>query len=298
MGYKPLAVCLAVLLAVLPLGSLAETAKGNATVSPAHANVFATFAQKGENTPGITYTVQDLYYDGYLLQFSITQAPNGPGYTVYNDVLNDGEITEEMLAIRNSGSTPLGSYCELTAMSADGHEVGSTLVSNGSQVGNAAVRTYGFCFQPGAEQPQARVVVSYGVMETPGQVLGGIQIQTLTIPVQTPAVTRSVPVRRTDGEPLSLEEVFIAETDQVAGIYAFYPLDPKYPNNCPLRFVEPADTELAVGGSDGERQPQTRGYLYHAIAKTGTLDTIPIEDLRLNRTFQIDLTQGTATEIR
>ncbi len=298
MGYKMLAVCLAILLAILPLCSLAEGATGSTSAVPDATNVFATFTQKGEKTPGITYTVQDLYFDGYLLQFSISQAPNGPGYTVYNDVLNDGEITEEMLAIRNSGSTPLGSYCELTAIGADGQEVGSTLVSNGSQVGNAAVRTYGFCFQPGAEQPQARVVVSYGVMETPGQVLGGIQTQSLTVPVQTPVVTRSVLVHRTDGEPLSLEEVFIAETEQVAGIYAFYPLNPKYPNNCPLRFADTADAELAVGGSDGERQPQTRGYLYHAIVKTGALDTIAIEDLRLNRIFQIDLANGTATEVQ
>lgn len=298
MGYKMLAVCLAVLLAFLPLYSLAEGTAGGTGAAPDAANIFAAFTQKGENTPGITYTVQDLYYDGYLLQFSISQAPNGPGYTVYNDVLNDGEMTEEILAIRNAGSIPLGSYCELTALGPDGQEVGSTLISNGSQVGNTAVRTYGFCFQPGAEQPQVRVVVSYGVMETPGQVLGGIQTQSLTIPVQTPAVTRSIRVHRTEGKPLRLEEVFIAETDQVAGIYAFYPLDPKYPNNCPLRFTDTADAELAVGESGGERQPQTRGYLYHAIAKTGALDTIAIEDLLLNQTFQIDLTNGTATEVQ
>lgn len=298
MGYKTLAACLAALLAFLPLGSLAENTAGNASVCPTHANVFATFAQEGENTPGITYTVQDLYFDGYLLRFTLTQAPNGPGYTVYNDVLSNGEITGEMLAIRNSGSVPLGSYCELTALGTDGQEVGSTLISEGSQVGNAAMRTYSFCFQPGAAPQPLRVVISYGVMETPGQVLGGMQTQTLTIPVQTPAVIRSVRVHRDAGEPLSLEEVFIAETDQVAGIYAFYPLDAKYASNCPLRFVEPADSDLAVGGSDGERYPQTRGYLYHAIVKTGALDTIAIEDLRLNQTFQIDLAQGTATAIR
>jgi hypothetical protein len=160
---------------------------------------YVSVSQSGEKTAGVTFTVHDVYYDGHLLMYSVTTAPNEKGYTAYNDVLSDDQSSTRADIAAKTGSIPLGAYCEGIVYTEDGKEVGIDVgkfeFDTGRNEGSTYVRDFGFSFLPDEAPNELRVILTLGVMETPGQVIGDMELLELKIPLKTPAVKRVLPNR-------------------------------------------------------------------------------------------------------
>ena len=291
MRKKLIAVCLSV---ALVAAALAGSAESIPAASQASANVFATFTQSGEQTAGVTYTVHDLYFDGYSLMLTITQSLNEPGYGVYSDVLGDDDIADITWEIRQAGDLPLGSYCEIELYDDDGKAINSPMAGEETRAGVSSSRTYCYRFLPDDAQETVRIQVCYGIMEKPGALTGEMGSIDLTASVQERAKTQTVQMMDNAGKPAYVDEVFIAQTEGIAGIYLFYTRNVAGACICPVAFVNGADEELsATPYSDDTGDPlHNRGFTYHAIRATKPLETLRVLDLHSDQQYLIDLTSG------
>ena len=113
---------------------------------------------------------------GYLLIVPITMTPNDPGVTVYEDVLGDYDTSYEIEEITRAGSKPLGAYCDIQLYDANGQEVGSLMTGTGERLGTAYSMTFIFHFLPNNIPTALHVKVICGVMETPGQTVGDLEV--------------------------------------------------------------------------------------------------------------------------
>ena len=247
-------------------------------------SIWMTVTGRGEKTAGVTLSVQDVYYDGYQLLLSVAMEPNEEGYYIYNDVLGDYEVTED-----RDGLKPLGVYCESYARETGEERWNDPPRGAGHADGAGYVRTDSYRFLPGDMHGDIEVSIVYGVMETPGHPVGGeMAMETMRIDVPLVERAETTSVKVVDEESLlpGVEEVFVAQTDEVAGVYIFSRGDHS------IGFE--TEDDLGSVSSDARPLEDERSYIYQAMRKNGPLETVRVIDYsNKGQVFEIDLRDGT-----
>ena len=247
----------------------------------------------GIETSGITFTADDVYFDGYLLIVPITMTPNDPGVTVYEDVLGDYEIEEAL----QDGSKALGAYCDVALYDADGQRVGSPMQGSGEPIGSAYKMTFIFHFLPNNIPEELHVKVICGVMETPGQTVDDLEALDFIVTSQQEVHTQSIKLTENEDTQPYVDEVFIAQAENVANLYVFFTGGMEEPYWGPIAF---ADTESEIPDTPyvGYDEKRDMMYIYHAIQTTDLPATLRIDGVRWYREYLISLENGTVTKTK
>lgn len=87
----------------------------------------------------MTWTIENLYFDGRLLALDVLASPSDARYSACNDVLGDYADFTEADDARAEGFIPLGFYCEADIWADSVPETGSVLGS-GERKGSEAMR--------------------------------------------------------------------------------------------------------------------------------------------------------------
>lgn len=95
-------------LAALPLTLLLVVCGG----ASAEANDKPAFSQSGTQGVSMTWTIENLYFDGRLLALDVLVSPSDARYSACIDVLGDYADFTEADDARAEGFIPLGFYCE------------------------------------------------------------------------------------------------------------------------------------------------------------------------------------------
>ena len=108
-------------LAALPLTLLLVVCGG----ASAKANDKPAFSQSGTQGVSMTWTIENLYFDGRLLALDVLASPSDARYSACNDVLGDYADFTEADDARAEGFVPLGFYCEADIWADSVPETGS-----------------------------------------------------------------------------------------------------------------------------------------------------------------------------
>lgn len=259
-------------------------------------DVFASQTVAGEETGGATFTVHDVYFDGYLLLLNTTLSPNAEGEGVYCgegyfDTMRfpDSGDREEVEA---QGLIPVRAHFGVFARTADGAVLEANH-SEGVASGRGREMTSSFVLAPDKPQDAMSASVSIGVVEDPKTwVSAGSQTLALTVPVTERAQTRVVPLTVRDEALAALHSVLIAETEKIANVYIYYTGDA-----CPVGVPHVQTVELgSVYATTGYDGTLGMSYLHFAVRKDGPLETVSVIGDG-SRTCDIDLNDGTV-EVR
>ena len=125
------------------------------------------FSQSGTQGVSMTWTIENLYFDGRLLALDVLVSPSDARYSACNDVLGDYADFTEADDARAEGFVPLGFYCEADIWADSVPETGSVLGS-GERKGSEAMRRFRWMLTS-EEAAQVRSIhLDCGIMETPG----------------------------------------------------------------------------------------------------------------------------------
>ena len=72
----------------------------------------AAYTQRGTQGVSLTWTIENLCFDGQLLALDVRTTPSDTRYAACNDVLGDYEDFAQADDVRANGLIPLGYYCE------------------------------------------------------------------------------------------------------------------------------------------------------------------------------------------
>ena len=72
----------------------------------------AAYTQSGTQGVSLTWTIENLCFDGQLLALDVRTTPSNTRYAACNDVLGDYEDFAQADDVRANGLIPLGYYCE------------------------------------------------------------------------------------------------------------------------------------------------------------------------------------------
>ena len=249
----------------------------------------------GDQTSGITFTVSNVYFDGYLLDIPITMAPTDSNTKIYENVLGDYTTSPEIEAMQDAGFMPLGAYCDIQLFDAAGQETGSLMTGTGEPVGSAYKMVFRFHFLSNEKPDVLHAKVICGVMETPGKTVGDMQVFDCIVPDQKPVYTKSVPVTGNAVLP-GLEEVFIAQTEKATCAYAFFDGNTLFNDWLSLSFGE-SEAGLSAMSDTGYDPTHDKFYLYHAAQTSVVPTNLYIRDTQSQREYVIQLAEGSVTLI-
>ncbi len=211
--------------------------------------VLASYTLPGETTPGHTFIVHNVRYDGSALVASVTIQPVDGRFAAYTYPICDDPSAVYFEV--PDGYEPLGAYCELTLEDASGKTI-FYLYATSERRGGAYLETYVFPSLPEGDGAPTTLVLTFGVMETPGQVLH-MQVERVALPAPTPGALNEPPVLTADGQPAPaayIEEV--ARLSRAHGAYDAWPLTAKQALAQAMQLggllgqAEAPDTEQAI----------------------------------------------------
>ena len=203
-------------LAALPLTLLLVVCGG----ASAKANDKPAFSQSGTQGVSMTWTIENLYFDGRLLALDVLVSPSDARYSACNDVLGDYADFTEADDARAEGFVPLGFYCEADIWADSVPETGSVLGS-GKRKGSEAMRRFRWMLTS-EEAAQVRSIhLDCGIMETPGQ-LTSQEIYVLDIPKPDAATVIQVSVNAEQVKTNRIREILLTQIDTVTNIYLYY----------------------------------------------------------------------------
>ena len=183
-------------LAALPLTLLLVVCGG----ASAKAHDKPAFSQSGTQGVSMTWTIENLYFDGRLLALDVLVSPSDARYSACNDVLGD--------------------YADFTEADDSVPETGSVLGS-GERKGSEAMRRFRWMLTS-EEAAQVRSIhLDCGIMETPGQ-LTSQEIYVLDIPKPDAATVIQVSVNAEQVKTNRIREILLTQTDTVTNIYLYY----------------------------------------------------------------------------
>lgn len=147
-------------------------------------NTVTFVGETGMLTPGLTFIVHDVRYDGYRLSLSITSAPNVSGYIVYNDVPGKTYSAQETDELNVDNLIPIGAHCAIQVLDEDENEINTQILKSGLAVNSTFIFTFLATLPLERVVDEVRVRVAYGMMETLGELLNNPKTFDLLIPVQ------------------------------------------------------------------------------------------------------------------
>ena len=276
-------------LAALPLTLLLVVCGG----ASAKANDKPAFSQSGTQGVSMTWTIENLYFDGRLLALDVLASPSDARYSACNDVLGDYADFTEADDARAEGFVPLGFYCEADIWADSVPETGSVLGS-GKRKGSEAMRRFRWMLTS-EEAAQVRSIhLDCGIMETPGQ-LTSEEIYVLDIPKPDAATVIQVSVNAEQVKTNRIREILLTQTDTVTNIYLYYD-NTDYGPRVPLDYTCSNHPDAFVFNIYDDRKQLNCLVLSIPSAEIDlTAHTLPVQDLENNQLITIDLQTGIAT---
>lgn len=276
-------------LAALPLTLLLVVCGG----ASAKANDKPAFSQSGTQGVSMTWTIENLYFDGRLLALDVLVSPSDARYSACNDVLGDYADFTEADDARAEGFIPLGFYCEADIWADSVPETGSVLGS-GERKGSEAMRRFRWMLTS-EEAAQVRSIhLDCGIMETPGQ-LTSEEIYVLDIPKPDTATVIQVSVNAEQVKTNRIREILLTQTDTVTNIYLYYD-NTGYGPRVPLDYTCSNHPDAFVFNIYDDRKQLNCLVLSIPSAEIDlTAHTLPVQDLENNQLITIDLQTGIAT---
>lgn len=262
----------------LMLAMLCIAAAGGASSQTA-----VTFTAEGEKTQGITYALNDVYFDGSLLVLPIVQTANDAGFAVYNDVLGDYEAEHSV-----QGMEPIGSYCESFVSDDAGNDVSALYAGYGRTDGAAQIKTELYLFPPEQGRDSVNVKIVYGVMEEPGQPVGELNSYNIAVSAQGNAVVRTIEPQD-DAQAACFDKIVYAQTDAWTSVFVYYTADRVRQMLLTDALEHPA-LATPISAFDAERGEGVHGFV---VPETEGLDTLHIRALDSLTEFALNLQEAT-----
>ena len=257
-------------LAALPL-TLLHVVCGGAS---AKANAKPAFSQSGTQGVSMTWTIENLYFDGRLLALDVLVSPSDARYSACNDVLGDYADFTEADDARAEGFIPLGFYCEADIWADSVPETGSVLGS-GERKGNEAMRRFRWMLTS-EEAAQVRSIH-------------------LDIPKPDAATVIQVSVNAEQVKTNRIREILLTQIDTVTNIYLYYD-NTDYGPRVPLDYTCSTHPDAFVFNIYDDRKQLNCLVLSIPSAEIDlTAHTLPVQDLENNQLITIDLQTGIAT---
>lgn len=275
-------------LAALPLALLLGLCGG----ASAETDGKPAFSQNGTQGVNMTWTVENLSFDGHLLALDVLAAPSDARYSACNDVLGDYEDFTEADDARAEGFIPLGFYCEADVW-ADSVSDTASVLGSGERRGSEAVRRFRWALTPEEAEQVRTIHLDCGIMETPGQ-LASEEIYVLDIPEPDAAVVAQVSVNTEQVKTDRIREILVTQADAATNIYLYYDNN-DYGPCVPLDFVWASHPDAYVFNLYDD--PKQLNCLVLSVP-TAEIDltshTLPLRDLENDQLIAVDLQTGAA----
>ena len=253
-------------------------------------NVLATRSMPGAYNGGATFTLHDVYFDGYLMLVNTTFSPNAEGEGVYFDT-RFSYLGGSPEALEARGLIPVGTYMAETLRTADGRMIEANYITD-EEISRGMERRDAFVLSPGdAAQGTPTLCMTVGVIGdptwrapmAPGDWAEEVDI---IVPVTQAAQVRELPLH-TDDERLSvLRSALIAQTDRVVNIYIYYEGD-----EAPVGVKDGQNDVPGVLPNGGYDEARGMRYAYMAMEKGDLLEHVWLGDAG-GRTIVLNLTDG------
>lgn len=128
----------------------------------------AAYTQSGTQGVSLTWTIENLCFDGQLLALDVRTTPSDTRYAACNDVLGDYEDFAQADDVRANGLIPLGYYCEAD-VETDSPADPILSIGSGWRDGSSAVQQIRWLLAPDEAARARSIHLFCGIMETPGQ---------------------------------------------------------------------------------------------------------------------------------
>ena len=250
------------------------------------------FTQNSTKGNGLTWTIENLYFDGYLLALDVRTSPNDTQYAVCNDVLGDYEDYTYANDARAEGYIPVGSYCEAAAQ-IDASDVPSPFGSVWREESDA-VQQFRWLFTPDDVAHLQSIHLTCGVMETPGQL---VSEETYILDLPEPAATTAqrISVNTEQVKTNRLREILLTQNSTVTNIYLYID-SADYGPSAPLDFVWASHPDAFIFDTYDEQEQLNCHILTIPSNEIDlTSGTLPLKDLENDQLITIDLETGIAT---
>lgn len=270
---------------VLTLGSCPSAMAENADSS-------RTFSQSGTQGISMTWTVENLSFDGHLLALDVLATPSDTQYAACNDVLGDYEDFVQADEARAEGFIPLGFYCEAN-VSTDSPDASICSVGSGRRKGSEAMKKFRWLLTTEEAALARSIHLDCGIMETPGH-LASEEAFVLDIPESAATTLAQVSINTDQVKTDRIREILITQTDSITNLYIYYD-NTDYGTSVPLDFVWSDHPDALVLDVYDE---ETRLSCHTLTLPTAEVDlsnqTVPLLDLENNQLITVDLQTGIA----
>ena len=119
----------------------------------------AAYTQSGTQGVSLTWTIENLCFDGQLLALDVRTTPSDTRYAACNDVLGDYEDFAQADDVRANGLIPLGYYCEAD-VETDSPADPILSIGSGWRDGSSAVQQIRWLLAPD-EAARARSIICF-----------------------------------------------------------------------------------------------------------------------------------------
>ena len=251
------------------------------------------FTQNSIKGNGLTWTVENLYFDGYLLALDVRTSPNDTQYAVCSDVLGDYEDYTYADEVRAEGYIPIGSYCEAEVRMNNSDDISSPF-GGGCREGSDVIQQFRWLFTPDEAARLQSIHLTCGVMETPGH-LASEETYVLDIPAPAAATVQRISINTEQVKTNRLREILLTQNNTATNIYLYID-STGYGPAAPLDFVWTAQPDAFVFDTYDEQAQMNYHILTVPSAQIDlTEHSLPLKDLENNQLITIDLQTGAAT---
>lgn len=253
----------------------------------------AAYTQSGTQGVSLTWTIENLCFDGQLLALDVRTTPSDTRYAACNDVLGDYEDFAQADDVRANGLIPLGYYCEAD-VETDSPTDPILSIGSGWRDGSSAVQQIRWLLAPDEAARARSIHLFCGIMETPGQ-LATEDLYVLDIPAPNATTVAHVSVNTEQVKTDRIREVLLTQIGATTNVYVYYDRT-GYEPALPLDFVWAAHPDAFVLHTAYDKQAQL--CCYALSLPTAEIDwtshTLPLRDLENDQLITIDLNTGIA----
>ena len=169
----------------------------------------AAYTQSGAQGVSLTWTIENLCFDGQLLALDVRTTPSDTRYAACNDVLGDYEDFTQADDVRANGLIPLGYYCEAD-VETDSPADPILSIGSGWRDGSSAVQQIRWLLAPDEAARARSIHLFCGIMETPGQ-LATEDLYVLDIPAPNATTVAHVSVNTEQVKTDRIREVLLTQ---------------------------------------------------------------------------------------
>ena len=251
------------------------------------------FTQNSVKGNGLTWTIENLYFDGYLLALDVRTSPNDTQYAVCNDVLGDYADYTYADDARAEGYIPVGSYCNADARIDASDDIPSPF-GGSRREGSDVIQQFRWLFTPDEAARLQSICLTCGVMETPGQ-LASEETYVLNLPEPAATTAQRITVNTEQVKTNRLREILLTQSSTATNIYLYIDSADYGPSD-PLDFVWANHPDAFVFDTyDEQKQLICRTLTIPSREIDLTSGMLPLKDLENDQLITIDLQTGAAT---